>query len=257
MFRAIELLGLFVMAFFAEVGKLSIFFVRTFQAMLTPPFYAKQIPVQMYQIGIKSLPVLLTVSTFVGMTLAVQGDIAFRQVGATGLLGLFCALAEFRELCPIMAAAMVCAKAGSQMAANLGTMRVKEQIDAMEVMAVDPIGFLIVPRLLACLLVMPLMVIVANLTAIAASYFVAVYQLHQDGSIFLAQVVTYVTPFDVIAGLFKGLAFGSVISVICCYYGFYATRGAEGVGQATNRAVVYSATVCVILNLFLTEILYG
>jgi phospholipid/cholesterol/gamma-HCH transport system permease protein len=127
----------------------------------------------------------------------------------------------------------------------------------MEVMAVDSFSYLVVPRFWASLLIMPLMVLIANLTAITASYLVAVYQLHQDGVIFLNQVIKYVTPFDLLAGLCKGLFFGSVVAIICCYYGYNAKRGAEGVGEATNKAVVYSATVCVILNLLLTEFLDG
>ena len=232
------------------------FGAKTFRSLLGH-WYGREIILAMYAIGIRSLPVVIAVAAFIGMTTCIQGAMAFNDLGSQSLVGFFCSLSLLRELGPIVAASMVGAKAGSQMAAQLGTMRVKQQIDALEVMAVDPLRFHVAPRLIAAILMVPLMVVVADAAAMSAAYLVAVHQLHLDGGQFIAQAFLFTGPADVYKGMLKGALFGATISIVCSYHGFAASGGPEGVGRATNRAVVRAAVICVFFNLALSEILYG
>lgn len=210
-----------------------------------------------WRIGIKSLPILLVISAFVGTNLALQGFNAFRPLGGGRLVGMFVSLAGVRELAPIIAASMVAAKAGTEMASQIGVMRIREQLDALEVMAVNPYAFLVTPRLLGIMLVLPALTIVSIFTMVLSGYLVSVHQLGLNGSVFLQFAGEGIDAIDFFYGALKALYFGLVICTVSCFFGFNCGRGPEGVGQATNRAVVVSAVVCVSSNYFMSEILYG
>lgn len=210
-----------------------------------------------YRIGVQSLPVLLLISVFVGTNLSLQGYNAFVPLGGQRLVGMFVALAGVRELAPIIAAAMVAAKAGTEMASQIAVMKTREQIDALEVMAVNPYWWLVTPRLLGILLVMPALTVIAIGVTILASWAVAVAQLGLNGAEFMHFVRGSVEGFDLVAGLLKALVFGTVICLVSTFCGFAAQKGPEGVGQATNAAVVISAVLCVTLNYLVSQALYG
>ncbi len=210
-----------------------------------------------YRIGVRSLPILLTISVFVGTNLAVQGYNAFVPLGGQRLVGMFVALAGVRELAPIMVAAMVAAKAGTEMASQIAVMRIRQQIDALEVMAVDPHWYLVTPRLFGIILVLPALTVLSVFTLVLASWVVAVVQLGLNGHEFLAYARSTSHVTDLLFCTIKGFSFGVTICLVSCFYGFRSAPGPAGVGQATNAAVVTSAVACAVANYFLSRWLYG
>lgn len=224
-------------------------------ALRTPP--PGRVIEEAYRIGVKSLPVLLTISVFVGTNLALQGYNAFVPLGGQRLVGMFVALAGIRELAPIIAAAMVASKAGTEMASQIAVMKTREQIDALEVMAVNPLWWLVTPRLYGIILVMPALTVISIFTTVTASYLTATIQLGLNGAVFLQFARDATSGFDLMTGVIKGFLFGIVICFVSTYCGFASKKGPEGVGQATNAAVVISSVVCVSLNYLVSQVLYG
>ncbi len=245
------------MSCLSAIGRFSSFclaFFRATAARRPPP---GQTLLEAYRIGVRSLPVLLVISVFIGTNLVLQGYHAFKPLGGQRLVGMFVALAGVRELAPIIAASMVAAKAGTEMASQIAVMRTRDQIDALEVMAVNPLWWLVTPRFLAIVLVMPALTVVAIFTMLVASYAVATLQLGLNGSDFLALLRASVDGRDFVAGQLKGVVFGAIICLVSCYCGFASAKGPEGVGQATNAAVVLSSVVCVSVNFIVSQVLYG
>lgn len=210
-----------------------------------------------YRIGVRSLPVLLTISAFVGTNLALQGYHAFVPLGGQRLVGMFVALAGIRELAPIIAAAMVAAKAGTEMASQIAVMKTRDQIDALEVMAVNPLWWLVTPRLYGIILVMPALTVISIFTMVAASYLAATIQLGMNGAVFLEFARNATSGFDLMTGIIKGFVFGVVICFVSTYCGFASKKGPAGVGDATNSAVVVSSVACVSINYLVSQVLYG
>lgn len=210
-----------------------------------------------YKLGVRAFPVLAVMAIFVGTNLAIQGYTAFSNLGAGSLLGMFVALGGVREVCPILAATMIAAKGGTEMTAHLAVMRTKEQIDALDVMAVDPRAELITPSLLAIMLVLPALTIIAIALSVAAAYTVAVLQLHVSGGDFLYHCLSNFNTYDLTVALVKSSLFGLVIATVSGYFGFFSERGPAGVGRSTNRAVVTMCVVCVSLNFLLSAVAYG
>jgi len=244
-------------SFLHQVGSYAWFvvdFARATARYGPPP---GQVMEEAWRIGIKSLPILLVISAFVGTNIALQGYNAFRPLGGGRLVGMFVSLAGVRELAPIIAAAMVAAKAGTEMASQIGVMRIREQIDALEVMAVNPYAFLVAPRLFGITLVLPALTLISIFMMLASGYLVSVHQLGLNGSVFLEFATQGIAAVDFLYGMLKAVYFGLVICTVSCFFGFTCARGPEGVGEATNRAVVVSAVVCVCSNYFISEILYG
>ncbi len=210
-----------------------------------------------YRIGVQSLPVLLVISIFVGTNLALQGYKAFTPLGGQRLVGMFVAMAGVRELAPLIAAAMVAAKAGTEMASQIAVMRTREQIDALEVMAVNPYWFLVTPRLYGILLVMPALSLISVGVTVLASLLVSVFQLGLNAATFLEFARSSITMNDIFAGSVKAVIFAVIICFVSCYCGFVSEKGPEGVGRATNRAVVVSCITCVMFNTLVSQVLYG
>ncbi|MCK6522566.1 ABC transporter permease [Myxococcota bacterium] len=245
------------MSWLGSIGRFGLFCLAFFRASAgrAPPLGATI--EQAYRVGVQSLPVLMLISTFVGTNLSIQGYNAFQPIGGQGLVGMFVALAGVRELAPIISASIIAAKAGTEMASQIAVMRVRDQIDALEVMAVSPHWFLITPRLLGIVIVMPALTMLSTFVMVAASYAAAVWQLDLNGATFLEFLLLASAPMDLVISLCKALCFGALICMISCFNGFFSEGGAEGVGAATNRAVVMSAVLCVILNYFISEAVYG
>lgn len=209
-----------------------------------------------HAIGLASLPVVAITSAFAGTVIAVQGFQTFRQFGAQDMVGLFVALAGLREMAPILAAAMVASKAGAAITSDLAAMKNGQQIDAMEVMAVDPLERLVAPKLVAALIVLPALTIIASFLTILAAGIVAVFQLGVEGAWFLGNVDDWLGPEDLYKSLLKSIFFVFFIWGTSCWQGFAAGPGPEGVGRATNRAIVIEVLLILIGNVFLTAVLY-
>lgn len=208
-----------------------------------------------YQVGVLSLPVVALTGTFIGMVLAVQSYWQFRQLGLETRLGAVINMSLVRELGPVLAATMLAGRVGSAMAAELGTMRVTEQIDALASMGANPIHYLVVPRFLACLLLIPTLTVMADFMGVVGGYFYAVTLLGIDRHHYWYNSEQFVGFFDFFVGVFKSFFFGAAIATISCYRGFHCLPGAEGVGRAATAAFVYSFVMILFLDLILGIVL--
>jgi len=223
--------------------------------MVRPPYRISQLLGAMEFIGFQSIFIVSLTGMFSGMVLALQMTYSLRQYGAEGVVGAIVAVSLTREISPVFAALMVTARAGSAMAAELGNMRVTEQIDALVTMAVSPVQYLLSPRLLAAFVMVPLLCILYSCIGMGGAWVVAVEWLHVDPGTFVANVDKGVTPSDYYMGLIKAATFGFLICAISCNQGFNASGGAKGVGEATTRAVVQSAVAILVANYILTSLL--
>ncbi|MFO0913234.1 MAG: ABC transporter permease [Pirellulales bacterium] len=204
-----------------------------------------------YEVGVLSLPVVALTGTFIGMVLAVQSYAQFRQLRLESRMGAAINMSLVRELGPVLAATMLAGRVGSAMAANLGTMRVTEQIDAFSSMGVNPVHYLVVPRVLACLVAIPTLTIMADFMGVVGGYFYSVFVLQIDEHFYWENSRQYVQVWDFFSGIIKSVFFGVVIAQISCYRGFHCGAGAEGVGKAATAAFVHSFVLILALDLFL------
>ena len=233
------------------LGDFSIFVYQTFVWMLTRIPKKETLWPNFYSVGVSSLPVVALTGTFIGMVLAVQSYFQFRQIGLETRLGGVINMTLVRELGPVLAATMLAGRVGSSMAAELGTMRVTEQIDALSAMGANPIRYLVVPRFLACLFLIPCLTVMADFMGVAGGHFYCVNILDVDIHHYWHNSAKFVSNFDLFVGLFKSVFFGSAIAMVSCYQGFKCTAGAEGVGRASTAAFVYSFVMILVLDLFL------
>jgi phospholipid/cholesterol/gamma-HCH transport system permease protein len=239
------------------VGSISMFSLRTFRWMLTRMPRRETLLPNFYQIGVLSLPVIALTGTFIGMVLVVQSYVQFRNLHLEAKLGAVINMSLVRELGPVLAATMLAGRVGSAMAAELGTMRVTEQIDALASMGVNPLYYLVVPRFLGCLLLIPALTIMADFMGVAGAFFYAVSLLGIDFHHYIENSQHFVGNFDLFAGVFKSLFFGAAIALIACYRGFNCDPGAEGVGRAATASFVYSFVIILLLDLLLGIALDG
>jgi phospholipid/cholesterol/gamma-HCH transport system permease protein len=242
-------------SFFYQIGNLSLFYYHSYRALFSRPMVEETLK-QTYRIGVESLPIVISVTAFVGMNIVVQAYEMLKILGAQDMAGMFLSMAAVRELAPILAAALVGAKAGCSIASELATMRIREQIDALEVMSVNPYVYLVAPRLMGAIIMIPLISIVALVSCVGAGYIAAVYQFGLNGNAFLAQVFSTMGIVDLRNVMLKSLVFAGLVGPIVSYAGFYAAGGARGVGEATNRAVVWGAIAIVTCTAILTAFLY-
>jgi phospholipid/cholesterol/gamma-HCH transport system permease protein len=204
-----------------------------------------------YQIGVLSLPVVALTGTFIGMVLAVQSYAQFRGFGLQTQLGAVINLTLVRELGPVLAATMLAGRVGSAMAAELGTMRVTEQIDALASMGANPVHYLVVPRFLGCLMLIPTLTIMAIFMGVVGAFAYSDLILHIDSHHYWVNSQKFVDVYDLFTGVFKSLFFGAAIAIISCYRGFHCEAGAEGVGRAATAAFVHSFVSIIVMDLFL------
>jgi phospholipid/cholesterol/gamma-HCH transport system permease protein len=244
-------LGELIINWLATLGDIAIFSFRTMVWMFTRLPRRETLLPAFYQIGVLSLPVVALTGTFIGMVLAVQSYDQFAMLHLETRLGSIINMSLVRELGPVLAATMLAGRVGSAMAAELGTMRVTEQIDALSSMGTNPIYYLVVPRFLACLLLIPMLTIMADFMGVVGGFFYSVQFLHIDWHFYWSNSERFVGDFDLFSGVFKSLFFGAAIAVISCHRGFNCDPGAEGVGRAATNAFVYSFIVILILDLFL------
>ncbi len=250
-------LGAVVIDWWLAFENIAIFSMRTASWMMTRLPRRETIIPNFYQIGVLSLPVVALTGTFIGMVLVVQSYTQFRAMNMETRLGAVINMSLVRELGPVLAATMLAGRVGSAMAAELGTMRVTEQIDALASMGANPIHYLVVPRVLGCLVLIPTLVIMADFMGVAGASFYAVTLQGVDWYHYMSNSRDFVGNFDLFVGIFKSLFFGAAIALIACHRGFHCDPGAEGVGRAATQAFVYSFVAILVLDLFLGIALDG
>jgi len=254
--RWLELVGRKTTQFLREMGRVLIFLGHTLHSTMSRPFYLKNVLKQMEQIGVNSVPVVLTTAISTGMVLALQSYTGFKRFGAESLIGAVVSLSMTRELGPVLTGLMVAGRAGAAMAAELGTMKVTEQIDALTTLATDPMKYLVVPRFVASTVMMFFLTVLGMMIGVAGGYFVGVKVLGTNPVTYINQSIDNTEVTDIWYGLIKSLVFGAVVGLIGCYKGFHTEGGAEGVGKATTGAVVVSCMLILILDYFLSALLW-
>lgn len=243
------------LAWIEEIGSYVSLTIKTVAWVFRPPVRLSQYLLQMEFIGVRSSFIVIVTALFSGMVLALQTVHSLRQFGAESMVGGVVAISLTREISPVFAALMVTARAGSSMAAELGNMRVTEQMDALTTMAVSPIQYLLSPRLLAGVLMLPLLCVLYTCVGMGGAWLVAVRWLSIDPGSFLANVEKYLELNDFVMGVYKAGVFGFLISSLSCHQGYFVQGGSKGVGRATTRAVVQSAVAILVANYIVTSIM--
>jgi phospholipid/cholesterol/gamma-HCH transport system permease protein len=237
------------------LGDMAVFAWQTMVWMFTAKPCKGTIMPNFYYVGVLSLPVVALTGTFIGMVLAVQSYEQFKEIGLESKLGAVINMSLVRELGPVLAATMLSGRVGSAMAAVLGTMRVTEQIDALISMGANPVHYLVVPRFLACLLLIPALTIMADFMGIVGGYFFSTVVLDIDHYQYLNNSRSFVRGWDFFMGIFKSFFFGAIIAIVSCYRGFHCQPGAEGVGRAATTAFVISFVLILAVDLMLNILL--
>ena len=241
--------------FVVDVGLLARFGFEGFRLFGTRPFRWPELVTHMEFIGNKSVGIIVMSGLFTGMALAYQIYLGFKIVNATSLVGPTVGMGITRELGPVLTGLIVAARAGGAMTARLGSMRVSEQIDALEVMGVNPMQYLVSPRLVASVIVMPLLTGIFDFAAMFGCWLICIKLLGMDEAAFFDRTYLWLQPFHINEGLFKAAVFGLFFAVICTHRGYNAKGGAEGVGTATNRGVVLSMVMVIVADFFLTQMI--
>jgi len=247
--------GTQTIALLHEMGRMVLFILYSFYMIFRHPVRLSHILKQINFIGAKSIFIIFLTAAFTGMVLGLQGYVSLAKFGSEGALGSAVALSLIRELGPVLSALMVTARAGSSIAAEIGIMRISEQIDALETMALDPFKYLMSPRIIGALISVPLLCAIFDVVGIYGGYLVGVKLMGVNPGVYFHEMEKSVEWKDVYSGFLKSVSFGLIISWVCCYKGYYTSRGAEGVSHATTAAVVMSAVLILIWDYFLTSIL--
>ena len=250
-------IGRSTMTLLAHIGRLSVFTGTALAAIVAPPIYWRLIGQQIMRIGYYSLPVVGLTAFFTGGALALQIYLGGNRYGAEAIVPQIVVLGITRELGPVIAGLMVAGRVAAAIAAEIGTMKVTEQIDALTTLATNPIKYLVVPRLIAAVLCMPVLVGIADSIGVFGGYVVATQSLGFSGGIYLKNTVDFATQQDIVSGLIKAAAFGFIIALMGCYNGFNSKGGAQGVGNAATAAVVSSSILILAANYLLTTLLFS
>lgn len=256
-FNFIAKLGRYTQEQIAKIGEITVFASRAVFHCFQSPFYPRLIFSQMLRIGYFSLPVVGLTAIFSGAVLALQSYSGFSRFNAESTIATVVVLSITRELGPVLAGLMVAGRVGASIAAEIATMRVTEQIDALRTLSTNPFKYLIVPRLIASVLVLPILVLIADIIGVMGGYLVSVHSLGFSAGPYLANTFKFLEVIDVVSGLVKASCFGFLIAVMGCYFGYYSNRGAEGVGNATTNAVVSSSIFILLSNYLITFIFFG
>ena len=253
----LQAIGHGVLALLGAVGRLALFALEATSHCARPPLYPRLLLRQMVEIGFYSLPVVGLTGLFAGMVLALQSYTGFSRFSAESTIPTVVVLSITRELGPVLAGLMVAGRVGAAMAAEIGTMRVTEQIDALTTLSTNPHKYLIVPRLLGAFLMLPFLVLVADIIGVFGGYLVSVYKLGFNPDAYVTNTFEYLETMDVVSGLVKAAVFGYLIALMGCYHGFHSKGGAQGVGKATTNAVVTGAILVLVFNYIITEAFFA
>ena len=256
MIRFLESIGRLVIRLTEQAGLWFTMLWRTVSWLFRPPFEVKEWLRQMVRVGVDSIPVVFLTAMFTGMVLSLQTYYGFQRVHAENFVGSVVALAMLRELSPVLCGFMVAGRVASSMAAEIGTMRVTEQIDALEALATDPVQYLFVPRVVAGTIMLPLLVVLGDIVGMEGGYIVAVKLMHANPVVYQANSYQFLKMNDIWSGLIKASVFGLILTLTGCVRGYFTTGGAEGVGRSTTTAVVTASLTIVVADFFLTKILF-
>jgi phospholipid/cholesterol/gamma-HCH transport system permease protein len=248
-------LGTAVLNLLSALGRLGIFLAQALALIFIPPLKIRRLMRQIEFIGTRSLLVIGFTGLFTGMVLGLQGYYTLIRFGSEGYLGSAVALSLITELGPVMSALMVTGRAGSAIAAEIGIMRITEQIDALEVMALHPMRYLVVPNILAGLVTLPLLGALFAVIGIYGGYLIGVQLLGVSSGTYFGSITDFVDMTDIRNGLYKSLVFGMLITFLCCFKGYHTGYGAEGVSKATTEAVVWSSVAILVMDYFLNSVL--
>jgi phospholipid/cholesterol/gamma-HCH transport system permease protein len=250
-----QIIGGRMLGYAGFAGRLFLLWAATMAKCVTPRFYFAETVRQIYSIGVNSLLLTSTVALSVGLVLAMQTIDTLRIFGAVNYVAIVVGLAVVKELAPVFTALMVAGRAGSGICAELGSMKVTRQIDALTVSAVNPMRYLVVTRVIACMVAVPLLTVIADILGVLGGMIVGVIQGGISFHLYVSYTLTYVGLTDVIPGLLKTIFFGMLIGTVACYYGFETTGGTEGVGKSTKSSVVTASLLIVVSDVILTRIL--
>jgi phospholipid/cholesterol/gamma-HCH transport system permease protein len=240
----------------ATIGRLTLFTLTALMHCVKPPYYWRLLLRQMVDIGYYSLPVVGMTAIFTGMVLALQSSTGFGRFSAEAAIPNVVVISITRELGPVLAGLMVAGRIGAAMAAEIGTMRVTEQIDALTTLSTNPLNYLVAPRLIAGITMLPLLVIVGDIIGVFGGYLVSIYKLGFNPATYIRNTIDFVETLDVVSGLVKASVFGFLVTLMGCYHGYNSRGGAQGVGAATTNAVVSASILILIFDYVLTELFF-
>ncbi|MBW1917867.1 MAG: ABC transporter permease [Deltaproteobacteria bacterium] len=253
MVNLIRQLGCRTLSLVQEAGRMQLFLLQALGLFFVPPYRFRNIIKQLQFIGVKSSSIILLTGAFTGMVLGLQGYYTLRKYGSESALGSAVALSLVRELGPVLTALMVSGRAGSAITAEIGIMRITEQLDALDTMAINPMQYVVMPKMIAGLMAVPLLTAIFDVIGIWGGYLVGVVLLGVSSGSYFSGMVQSVESLDVNGGIVKSLVFGITIMLVACYKGYYTARGAEGVGRATTQTVVLSAVLVLGWDYILTS----
>ncbi len=257
MMNPLALIGRVFLDVLASVGRITLFTGKAVLHVAWPPIYPRLIGRQMLEIGYYSLPVVGLTAIFTGMVLALQSYTGFSRFSAESAIPNIVVVSLTRELGPVLAGLMVAGRIGAAIAAEIGTMRVTEQIDALVTLATNPFKYLIAPRLIAGVLMLPLLVFVADIIGVFGGYLVSIHKLGFNPVTYLKNTYDFLEAMDVVSGLVKAGVFGFLIALMGCYHGYHSRGGAQGVGAATTNAVVSASILILTANYIVTELFFA
>lgn len=257
MINTLSRIGSSTLSFLQYIGEISIFALSAILGIFKRPFYLRALFAQMVEIGYYSLPVVGLTAIFTGAVLALQSYTGFSRFSAESAIATVVVLSITRELGPVLAGLMVAGRVGASMAAEIGTMRITEQIDALVTLSTNPIKYLVTPRVVASVIMMPCLVLVADIIGVMGGYLISIYSLGFSKDIYLQNTFQYLEIGDVTSGLIKSAVFGFIIAVIGCYSGYNSAKGAQGVGNATTNAVVLASIMILLSNYLLTKVFFS
>lgn len=249
--------GRVILGLLSSLGRFALFAGQAVALVVVPPFYPRLVLRQLVAIGYFSLPVVGLTAIFTGMVLALQTNVGFSRFNAEGFVSSVVVLSITRELGPVLAGLMVAGRVGAAIAAEIGTMRVTEQVDALVTLSTNPMKYLVVPRLIAGVLMLPILVLVADIIGVMGGTLVGVYRLDFNLETYLRQTWNVLQAIDVVSGLIKAAVFGFLIALFGCFYGYSSRGGAQGVGAATTNAVVSSSIAILVSNYLLTQAFFS
>ena len=253
---ALAALGRFVLDACGFAGRLALFTLEGISHLIRPPYYGRMFARALIEIGYFSLPVVALTAVFTGMVLALQSYTGFARFSAEGAIANLVVLSVTRELGPVLAGLMVAGRVGAAMAAEIGTMRVTDQIDALTTLSTNPMKYLVTPRLLAASIALPLLVVIADIIGVLGGFIIATAKLGFNPYTYLSNTLAFMQTMDVVSGLVKAAVFGFLVALMGCFFGYNSRGGAEGVGSATTAAVVSASVLILAFDYVLTEMFF-
>ncbi|MGC8525120.1 MAG: MlaE family ABC transporter permease [Acidibrevibacterium sp.] len=253
---ALAALGRFVLDACGFAGRLALFTLEGISHLIRPPYYGRMFARALIEIGYFSLPVVALTAVFTGMVLALQSYTGFARFSAEGAIANLVVLSVTRELGPVLAGLMVAGRVGAAMAAEIGTMRVTDQIDALTTLSTNPMKYLVTPRLLAAAIALPLLVLIADIIGVLGGFIIATAKLGFNPYTYLSNTLAFMQTMDVVSGLVKAAVFGFLVALMGCFFGYNSRGGAEGVGTATTAAVVSASVLILAFDYVLTEMFF-